>query len=401
MQKIGLVLLVLAGIAVIGAAGYFGFYSAPGNTAPTIQAPQTVAVTTCDVEQTVTAPGLLVNTSETQVLMPVDGRLSEVLVKAGDKVSAGQALAKLNDYTLAEAQAEKALADAEIALKTAQDKYDSMTFPRASDELTQNTQAKIDLAKKQVAIMADRYRKVQNKLDGNLIKAQALLDLTNAQINLNNLTAQYNWYTGIYTRLDIDQAKSALALAKAQLADAQAVLGHLGIQVPFSGVVIEVNAVAAQPFHKNDPLFKIIDPKALEVKANVTEEDYPLLAPGMQTELFFDARADVTVKGKVERIVPKRIAGDRPLYNIYISLDEVPDGLAEGMTSDAAVTIAKRTGVLCLPRAVVRASSGSKAAIKVWTGLQTETRQVEIGLRGDAYVEILSGLKKGEQVVTK
>jgi multidrug efflux pump subunit AcrA (membrane-fusion protein) len=104
----------------------------------------------------------------------------------------------------------------------------------------------------------------------------------------------------------------------------------------------------------------------------------------------------------VERIVPKRIEGaSSPQYNIYISLSDIPDGLVDGMSSDAAVTIAKRAGVLCLPRAVVRASGGSTTNVKVWDGSQSVSRQIEVGLRGDAFVEILSGLKEGEQVVTR
>jgi hypothetical protein len=122
---------------------------------------------------------------------------------------------------------------------------------------------------------------------------------------------------------------------------------------------------------------------------------------GQAVEVFFDARADVTVTGKVARIIPKRIEGDRPLYNIYISLDDVPDGLADGMTSDTAITIAKREGVLCLPRAAVRASSASTTTIKVWDGVQELTKEIEVGLRGDTYVEIVSGLSEGEQVVTR
>jgi len=37
----------------------------------------------------------------------------------------------------------------------------------------------------------------------------------------------------------------------------------------------------------------------------------------------------------------------------------------------------------------------------VWDGSQTVSRQIEVGLRGDTFVEILSGLKEGEQVVTR
>jgi HlyD family secretion protein len=137
----------------------------------------------------------------------------------------------------------------------------------------------------------------------------------------------------------------------------------------------------------------------LEVEANITEEDYPLILVGQSAELFFDARPDVTIQGQVDRIIPIRIEGDRPRYNIYITLNEVPEGLADGMTADAAITIEKRTGVLCLPRSVVRASGVDEVSLKVWTNQTIETRTVAIGLRGDSDVEIISGVKEGEQVV--
>lgn len=395
MQKIGLVLLVLLGIVVIGAAGYFGFQSSPMQALPTIQAPQTVAVTTCDVEQTVTAPGLLVNTSETSIKMPVTGRLEEVLVQPGDTVRAGQPLAELDAVARTEAQAN--LLEARQVLESAKSIRTSMDHGRATEAYLKKLQTQIDVAKKTVAIMNSLYKEAENADT----RAQALINLSNAQSNLDKLIADYNWYTGKASDDDKAGADTRLELAKARYDAAQAALDSLKIIAPFDGVILESSATLGATFPADADLFRIANPKALEVKANVTEEDYPLLAPGMESGLFFDARADVTIQGKVERIVPKRIAGDRPLYNIYISLNEVPDGLVEGMTSDAAVTIAKRAGVLCLPRAVVRASGGSKAAVKVWDGLQSITRQIEVGLRGDAYVEILTGLKEGEQVVTK
>jgi multidrug efflux pump subunit AcrA (membrane-fusion protein) len=39
--------------------------------------------------------------------------------------------------------------------------------------------------------------------------------------------------------------------------------------------------------------------------------------------------------------------------------------------------------------------------VEIWTGLTTEKREISVGLRGDSQVEILSGLKEGDLVVTK
>jgi HlyD family secretion protein len=173
----------------------------------------------------------------------------------------------------------------------------------------------------------------------------------------------------------------------------------LQIKAPLAGVVFAVNAESGATYQAETSLFTIGDPKALEVMANITEEDYPIVSVGQAVEIFFDARADVTVQGNVDRIIPKRIEGDRPRYNIYITLKDVPDGLADGMTADSAITIAKREGVLCLPRSVVRASGVDEVTLKVWVNQAIETRQVTVGLRGDSDVEILSGLSEGDQVV--
>ena len=395
MKTFRILFLSILTLALIGAAGYFGFATSTPPTPTAPPAPKTVAVTKCDVEQTVTAPGILVNTSETTVKMPVNGKLATVLVKPGDHVTAGQTLAELDAVAKSEAQVN--LLEAKDALDEAQKIRTSMDYPRATDEYLKKLDKQIKQARETVAIMADIYKHT----DDAVLKAQALTNLSNAQAAQDDLIAKYNWYVGKPSQGDKDAASTKLALAEAKYDAALAALASLEIKASFAGVILDVDAAVGQTFNADQDLFKLTDPKALEVKANVTEEDYPLLAPGMEVELYFDARADVTVKGRVERIVPKRIEGSSPLYNIYISIVNVPDGLVEGMTSDAAVTIAKRAGVLCLPRAAVRASGENKVVLKVWNGSQTETREIVVGLRGDAFVEILSGLKEGDQVVTK
>ena len=72
-----------------------------------------------------------------------------------------------------------------------------------------------------------------------------------------------------------------------------------------------------------------------------------------------------------------------------------------GMTADSSIIITQRQDVLCLPRAVVRASGEGKAQLDVWNGTTKERRIVTVGLRGDSYVEILSGLQLDEKVVTQ
>ena len=80
---------------------------------------------------------------------------------------------------------------------------------------------------------------------------------------------------------------------------------------------------------------------------------------------------------------------------------DLPDGLLAGMTVDASIVVASRSDVLRLPRALVRARTDGTATIQVWTGSEIEERLVQTGLRGDVHVEILDGLREGEQVVAQ
>jgi multidrug efflux pump subunit AcrA (membrane-fusion protein) len=352
VDKRALIVFILIGVLSISAAGYFGF-STTQEPEPT-PAPQTIAVTTCDVEQSVAAPGVLDNTSETQILMPVNGNLSQVFVRVGDSVAAGQILATVDDISRAEAW---------TALKEAKDAYQS----------------------------AFNYRK---SLEGLI-----WLDRITYGTKDGQRTPVHHRYKGYADPETIGTADNNLALKKAELDAAQAALDNTELKAPFSGVVIDVAAVEGLPKKTGDLLFKIIDPKALEAEANITEEDFPLVSLDQEVELFFDARSDVTVTGRVDRIIPIRIEGDSPRYHIYITLSDVPDGLADGMTVDAAITITKRENVLCLPRSIVRASGVNEVMLKVWVNGAVETRQAVVGLRGDSDVEILSGLQEGDQVV--
>jgi len=102
MSKRAIILFSVIGILIISTASYLGFSTSKAPEAT--PAPQTVAVTKCDVEQTVTAPGNLVNVNQADVQMPTTGRISVVKVRVGDHVRAGQILAELDDVTTTQAQ---------------------------------------------------------------------------------------------------------------------------------------------------------------------------------------------------------------------------------------------------------------------------------------------------------
>jgi len=415
MKRHWLVLGILLGMIVVGGAGYLGFH---GRAAPTNEAapvPNTVPVSSCDVTQTVAAPGNVTGTGERVVRMPLNGPLAEVLVKPGNIVEAGQAIARLNraDVLMALAQAQTDVANAQDALQTARSARAGLDLPRTGDLAVERARLDVETTARQLRIAQSNYNQVSGLASDNLRRLNILNALVAAEQAYNRAVANYNWYTGHPSPQDIADADAKLSLANAALAEAQDRLNMLqglfgsgdqvaaDIRAPISGVVLEVDASAGETVSADAALFTLDDTTSVEVAVTVTEEDFPYVNVGQEVQLYFDALPNVQLTGKVSRILPQRAPGDNPLYYVYILPDSVPDKLVDGMSADASILIAERRQVLCLPRALVHASSGDAATVTVWNGTRTETRHITIGLRGDVNVEILSGLNAGELVVSQ
>ncbi len=453
MKRMGLIVGIILGALVIGVGGYFGFRSNNPAHATGTPPPNTVAVIPCDVTQTVTAPGSVVNTQEATVEMPFDGKLTKILVQPGDLVNTGQLLAQADSTAqeqalsaakmhLAELTSPEAIANAELAVTSAQaevinaqaalksqqywqnsaliqDQYANMVIARANMDKAQaaydNAQGGAYINNPDEAALyqalyaaAQKYNLAQyyyslysqKPTERQITAAQATLDLANARLAeaQNYLTA----LTGGNLPTDATGASlEALIQARQAFQSAQDALDAAQFQAPFAGVILKSEAVAGVTLQAGTALFTIHDPQDIEIQGTVTEEDFPSVEVGQKTTLYFDALPDVVASGTVSRIVPERAPGDSPLYYVYISLKNVPAKLVTGMTTDASILIAEKPHVLCLPRALVHAASNGTATITVWDGAHPETRQITIGLRGDTNVEIRSGLTGGEQVVSR
>ena len=187
MNKRAVIIFSLIGILLVSVSGYLGFATTK-EPEPT-PTPQTVSVTSCDVEQTVTAPGNLVNVNEAEVTMPATGRLSAVSVRVGDQVRAGQVLAELDPVTTSQAQLD--LIEAQDELNKLDRQRTALDYPRATDDFIKDLRRKIKTAKESVSYLEDSYKNA----DDPLAKSQILAGLTTAKAELKTLESNLSWYT--------------------------------------------------------------------------------------------------------------------------------------------------------------------------------------------------------------
>lgn len=467
----------LFAVALIGGAGYLGAQSGQVTASNAPQAPTTVEVTRGDVQQTVTAPGQVVNTQEALLGFETSGQVAEIMVRPGEQVAAGQVLARLNERPLREkletaqlelAQAEKEqarnLADAELevqiataelsqaqlkvsgliaaaaALTAAQTELQDLQAGPDENELTAAAadlrQAEVTLKQAQWAYDQIAYRgdvgsspeaarlqeatldyeaklarynlAVEPAASADIAAAKAKVQQAQADYDRTQAEQETNRQEGVILEARLEKARLTLtalqagidpALARA-IKTAEEAVQAATLTAPFAGVVLEVEARPGETVIDRAGVILMTADNAVEVWSKVIEEDLPLVQAGQAVEVFFDAVPEAAVYGQVARIVPQRIEGeDRPLYPVYITLDKLPDRLMAGMTADASIIIAEKRDVLRLPRALVQAGAADTAIIEVWANGQIERREIQVGLRGDVYVEIVAGLAEGEQVV--
>jgi HlyD family secretion protein len=270
---------------------------------------------------------------------------------------------------------------------------------------------RLDAARAEAALVLGEANAKIAQAEENLRQAETFLvelkkgstdtDVEIAKLALEKAKAHYRQLAAGPSLADLKQAEAVVQAAELALEKAQADLEACTLTAPFNGIVLEVGANPGETVAAGSGLILLTDTTAIEIEATVIEEDLPLVQAGQPVELFFDAQPDAEVRGRVARIVPQRIASDRPLYPVYITTEELPEGLLAGMTVDASIIVASRSDVLRLPRAVVRVRSAGMAAVLIWTGSQGEERLVRVDLRGDTYIEILDGVREGEQVVAQ
>ncbi len=336
-----------------------------------------------------TASGVIVPVKQANLAFTVSGRIKTVNVTEGAKVKAGDVLAELDNAVMqmqvnqaernlkemtsaaAIAAAERAVADAQQTLQDAKKKTDSMFFPRASDTLIDNTEGSIDLARQQLARARDSYRAVSDRPDGDSRKASALVAMTNAQLNLDQLIANFNWYSGTPTEIDAAIAKANLDAATADLQEAKWYVSALkGEQIPddatglklaqlqqarddvaasqerydatrliapISGTAVMVNGIAGEMASPAAVFIVISDVSKLQVETtDLSERDVPNVQVGQTVTVTIKALGqDVT--GKVVLISPvSTTLGGDVVYKTTIDLDSIPEGLRAGMSVDVA-----------------------------------------------------------------
>lgn len=308
-----------------------------------------------------------------QVFVPplIEGQQVEALLAdVGDSVTQGQVLARLSTATLdlqkSQLLAQEASVKAAIAQAEAQ----------LADAETAAAQAEKAAARSASLFAEGRVSTAANdQVQAASVSASARL--TVATQGLASARAQEDLMT-------------------AQLANIDLMLSRTEVVAPVAGVISARNAqLGAIASAAGQPMFVIIRDGALELAADVAEADLASLAPGQTAELSLASGG--AVAGLV-RLVEPTINTQTRLGRARISIEANPS-VRSGMFAEADILVAERES-LSLPVTAVAASASESHVMLVRDGVASRV-SVETGIRDGGWIEIVSGLTEGDQVVAK
>ena len=345
--------------------------------------PKPVSITVVhknSVARAVDVVGTLAAVDQVTVSSEADGKVQKINADLGDRVRAGQVLIELDDekqrYAYEQQQAALARTLAQYGAPDPEHLPDIEQTPEAK-------RTKADLAQAEQA-----YERAAELFKRTLIPQQGLDDARTA-VETKKASYDASLHNARNLRASIRASEAEMKLAARQLRDT-------AIRAPFDGYVEKRLVNLGELVKAQMPVMAIVRLDPLKVIAEIPEKMAPWIAEGRPVELRVDAYRDRTFTGKVTRISPAVNTSTRafPFEAVVPNADAV---LKPGTFARVHVESGKVDDVLTLPYAALQYRYGVNRVFVV-EGDRLAVRELQVGERVGDRIEIVSGVKAGEQV---
>lgn len=211
---------------------------------------------------------------------------------------------------------------------------------------------------------------------------------------------------GAASRMEVDEADREVNDAETELAQARAsqsateALGqNTSLRAPFNGIVSQRlhNPGDTVGFADNDAILRILDPRQVQVTATVAIADAKRFAVGASARAMAEGRSTPDLLRVTTRPDAEPGATTIPVALVFDAQTDLTPGTQVGVEIDAE----QRSNVPLVPAIAVVRDANNAAAVFVAAGSVARRRPVVTGLIDTEHVEITSGLKPGELIITQ
>ena len=336
--------------------------------------------------------GTLVPVDEARRWVPAStqGRVEKIILRPGVQVTPDTVVLELSDP-----QVQQAMNDAEQQLRAAEADYNSLKARLDAETLNQRAQA---------AIVKADYEIAQN--DKKMNEALAKEGLVSQQI-LSQAVTRAGSLT-VRNKIEEDRLTVTEASARAQLASAQALIDQrrsnynlrkqqvdqLRVRAGMTGVLEQVAVEVGQQVPSGTNLVRVADPTRLKAELRIAETQARDLMIGQVASV--DTRSGF-IPGKVIRIDPSAVNGT---VTVDVALEgELPRGARPDLSVDGTIELERLDNVLFVGRPAFGQEQSTVGLFKLDENQEATRTQVQLGRSSVNTIEVLGGLKEGDQVV--
>jgi RND family efflux transporter MFP subunit len=343
----------------------------------------------------------------------VPGTLARLRVDLGDPVEAGQVVAELDRREF-----ELGVEQANAALRAARD---AVVRARAQVEASRATLGQVRDSRKTFEAGLNRARASLEEAETNLERSRALVDRqliakqefdaarTRYEVALAQFQTSQVEMSQFPDRVRVAEAQlqsdlSAVQVAESEIMRREAELGlarkrleDATLRSPIRGAVARRHVNVGEFLRDNQPVFTIVRTDILKFAGTVPERAALDIQVGQAIELRVEPVPQRGFPGRVTRVSP---AVDPASRSVLLEAEVPnPDGvLKPGLFARGAVSSRRDTGVVYVPEGAVSYFAGV-SRVYVAAGDRAQERQVKLGDRRDGAVEVIEGVKAGEQVI--
>ena len=351
---------LIAGLAAALLAGGYGAWRA--SAAPAAQPQPTAVAQRADLEETVSATGMLQPRDYVDVGTQVSGQLKMVHVEIGDVVQKGDLLAEI---------------DPAVYLA----KVD------AAQAQLRHLEAQLAERQAQLKLAEQKSQRQANMMRENATTAEAV---QTAEAELQSAKAQ------------VDALRAQIQQVRSTLRGDQANLSYTKIHAPMAGTVVTQAAKAGQTLNANQSapiVLRIADLSTMTVQTQVSEADVSRLRVGMPVYFTTLGAEGKRWHATLRQVNPTpEVVNNVVLYNALFDVPNVERELMTQMTAQVFFVVAQAKDTLVVPAAALRRGrDGATVRVQSADG-GFETRAVELGLVTRVAAEVRSGLEAGERV---
>lgn len=349
-----------------------------------------VVATQGELTQSVVASGKVRSPQRVELASQISGRVTQIPVREGQAVAAGELLIQLDDaeWRAAVAQSAATLAQSETRLSQ---------MRQLAQPLAEQAQVQAEANQAQAHQHFERTRDLAAKgfySKTQFDDARRNLDVAESQFRTSQLQSRSNQAGGSEFRL----AEAAVAQARASLALAQARLSYARIAAPVAGTVL---TRAVEPGHTAQPgkvLMTLSPAGDTELIVQIDEKNLGLLRLGQKAMASADAYPDQRFAAEINFISPS-VDPLRGSVEIRLHVPQPSAYLRQEMTVSIDIETARRSNALVVPADAVRDGGTVQPWVLVVRDGIARRQAVELGARSDGKVEIRRGIAVGEQII--